>query len=177
MSAMRRTAWVWLQWYGRGMMVVVACLLAGVTVLLAAAKVGLEPRDVDDGTYAGIVAAQNLLLPFTATAYFLLLGLLGWIGWRPRVWAFLLLPVFWSYIPYLALFPWFPPTGVMWLSLLGFAGVVELSPYRGQRTDLSSVGEGDGAPGARLPEMPPDSDATRPDLPLITPERPTRHRP
>lgn len=126
----------WLRWFGSALMVLAACLLGGLTLMLVLGSLGLDPNDPgDDGGYATVFFFFTILVPFTATAYLVLFALFGRFGRRPRVWAFVLLPVFWSFIPYFALFPWFPPTGAMWLSLLVFATFVEMPPYRRRQRD------------------------------------------
>ena len=118
----------WLRWYGRSLMVVVACLLGGLLLMVVLGMFGLGPNGVDDGSYAVFFFFVNLFVPFTATAYLVLFGLFARWGRRPRFWAFVLTPVFWSYTPYFALLPWIPPFGAMWVSLLVLATYVELPP-------------------------------------------------
>lgn len=136
----------WLRWYGTALMVLTACLLGGLTLLLAVKSVGLDPNEPgDDGAYTTGFLYLNLFLPFTSTVYLALLALLGRWGRRPRVWAFVLLPIFWGFVPIFAVFVWFPPVTAMWLSLLAFANFVELPPYRGRRQE---------DPGLTAPERP-----------------------
>lgn len=127
----------WLQWCGRSAGVLAACVLGGLMLMLGVALLELQPDDADRATY-GFFALENLLLPLSVAAFSALFALFGHWGRRPRVWAFVLLPIFGSYVPFLALFPLFPPTGAMWLALLVFASFVELPPYRHGSTTTPS---------------------------------------
>lgn len=126
----------WLRWYGTALTVLIACLLGGLALLLVLASLGLDPNEPgDDDAYTTGFLYFNLFLPFTATVYLVLFALLGRWGRRPRVWAFVLLPILWGVFIIFAVGVWFPPVTAMWLSLLAFATFVELPPYRERRPE------------------------------------------
>lgn len=97
-------------------------MVLGFAVLIPARVVGWG--DSDEGLFYIFVA--GFCLPLTGTAYLLLFALIARRSRRPRLWAYLLLPVFWGFVPIFALIVSSPTIVALWVALLLFARRVEI---------------------------------------------------
>ncbi len=99
-------------------------MAGGLLLLIPAALVGWGDADLREYTYLFLW----IYLPFTGPVYLVALALVGRRARRPRIWAFALTPVFWGFVPILAIGVVAPGIAATWVAYLVYAAVVALPP-------------------------------------------------
>lgn len=135
-SAPRGRGWLgwWLRWYGASLLLLAQALAGGLVLLLIPIQLGV------DGENAGLYVFLSLYLPFSGTAYLALLAVFARGLPGGRVWAFVLVPLFWGFVPIFAIGVLAPGISAIWVALLTFAFLVEVPARRGALGPIDADG-------------------------------------
>ena len=114
----------WLRWGARNLGILILVMVGGLALLIPAALVGWGTPDSREHTYL----FPWLYLPFTGPAYLVLLAIVGPRVRRRRIWALALTPIFWGFVPILALGVAAPGIAAAWIAYLTYGVVVRLPP-------------------------------------------------
>jgi len=128
----------WVRWGAVNYAILLGLLLAGAVLLIPAALVGWGERDELAGSYF----LPAIYFPFTGLAYLVFLGLIASGSPRPRMWAVLLLPLFWAAVPVFALLVVVPGVVALWVVIAVYAAIVRLPPDGGRGGPSRRPGQG-----------------------------------
>lgn len=112
----------WVRWGAVNVGILLALLLAGSLLLVPAGLVGWAEGEDLYGPYVLL----GIYLPFSAVLYLFALGLIAPRVRRKRLWALLLTPLFWAFVPFFAIAVNVPGIAVLWVVILVFATFVRL---------------------------------------------------
>ena len=112
----------WLRWGAVNVGILLALLLGGSLLLVPAGLVGWADGEELYGPYVLL----GIYLPFSAVLYLLALLLVAPRVRRQRLWALLLTPLFWAFVPVLAIAVNVPGIAALWVVILLFGALVRL---------------------------------------------------
>ncbi len=114
----------WLRWGALNLGLLGIVMVGGLLLLVPAAIVGWGTTESRQDAYLYLW----IYLPFTGVAYLVLLALVGRRARRPRIWALVLTPVFWGFVPIFAIGVAVPGIAATWVAYLTYGAVVRLPP-------------------------------------------------